>query len=68
MKTKEQKVELIEKAIDAIMEAVEHISESDAMYFLNSENSVVSRLREVQYDVENEQFESLRGLRLTKTK
>lgn len=57
MKTLEEKVELIENAIDAIIAVGEDIPESDAGYFINYENSVVSKLRSLQnnieYDAEN---------------
>ena len=52
MKTKTQKYFLIEQAINKIIEVGEDIEESDAFYFINSENSVVSKLRELQYKIE----------------
>jgi len=42
--------ELLYKAIDAIIDVVEDIPASDAHYFLNSEKSVVSRLRRLLID------------------
>lgn len=52
MKTLEEKVKLIENAIDAIIAVGEDIPESDAAYFINNENSVVSKLRSLQFDIE----------------
>lgn len=60
MKKLKEKIELIENAIDAIMKVGEDIPESDVAYFINYENSVVSRLRALQnsleYDAEHEEI------------
>lgn len=57
MKTLEEKVKLIENAIDAVMAVGEDVPESDVAYFINYENSVVNKLRSLQnnieYDAEN---------------
>jgi len=52
MKTLEQKFEIIENAIDAIIDVAEDIEESDATYFMNSYNSVVYNLRRLQRKIE----------------
>lgn len=52
MITLEEKVKLIENAIDAIILVGEDIPESDAAYFINNENSVVSKLRSLQFNIE----------------
>ncbi len=52
MKTSEEKIKLIENAIDSIIVVAEDIPESDAGFFLNYENSVVSRLRRLQDKIE----------------
>ncbi len=46
--TTDQKIKLIEKAIDAIIDVAEDIPESNAFHFLNSENSVVNKLRDLE--------------------
>lgn len=52
MKTIE-KIKIIENAIDSIIAVCEDVEESDACYFVNYENSVVSKLRILQYDIED---------------
>ena len=47
------KIKIIENAIDAIIAVVEDVPESDAAYFVNNENSVVSRLRRLLYEFED---------------
>lgn len=50
--TTEQKIKLIETAIDSIIDVVHDIPESDAGYFVNQVNSVVSKLRDLQDKIE----------------
>lgn len=54
MKTKEEQIEIINKAIDAIIDAVQETDVVDPAYFLNYENSVVARLNSARYSLEND--------------
>jgi hypothetical protein len=54
MTTLEEKITIIENAIDAVIIVGEDIVESDAAYFINNENSVVSKLRSLQFSLLNE--------------
>jgi hypothetical protein len=58
MKAK-QKIKLIEDAIDVIIRVGEDIPGSDAGYFINSENSVVSELRSLMHNIENDKLSKL---------
>lgn len=49
----ESKIELIEKAIDSLFNLTE-IEGFDTHFFLNSENSVVNKLRSLIYKIEEE--------------
>ena len=53
MKTKEEKIEAIEKAIDALINLCE-IEEINAHELVHSEKSTVSKLRSYIFNLENE--------------
>lgn len=53
MKTKEEKLEIINNAIDAIMNLTDvNDSAIDYHYFIHSENSVVMKLRRIYTSIE----------------
>ena len=53
MKAKEEKIELIYKAIDALMDLCE-IEEVNSYEIVHNENSTVMKLRSAVYQLENE--------------
>ena len=52
MKTKDEKIEILYAAIDAILEAAQHTN-VDTHFFVNSEKSVIQKLRNEIWDIEN---------------